>query len=142
VLIRGSCHCRNLVLALAWQPDPSEIPARACGCSFCTRHGAVWTAKPDGVLEIAIADPERMSRYSFGTRTAEFLVCTRCGGLPVATSEIGGRLYAVVNVNCFEDFPAERVRRAPARFDGEDEAARLARRQRGWIANVRFAQGA
>jgi len=32
MLIFGSCHCRNISFALVWEPDPSEIPARACDC--------------------------------------------------------------------------------------------------------------
>jgi hypothetical protein len=73
--IDGRCHCGNIAFALAWEPDPVEIPARACACSFCVKHGNVWTAKPDGLLEVAIADPALVSRYAFETRTADFHVC-------------------------------------------------------------------
>jgi len=54
------------------------------------------------------------------------------------TSEIEGRTYAVVNVNTFENFDAASLLHSPARFDGEDVATRLARRQRNWIADVRI----
>jgi hypothetical protein len=27
--------------ALTWDPEPAEIPARACNCSFCIKHGDV-----------------------------------------------------------------------------------------------------
>ena len=138
VLIEGKCHCGNLSFALDWTPDPGEIPARACGCTFCTRHGGVWTAKPDGRLSISVADRSQVSAYVFGTRTAEFHVCTRCGVVPVVTSEIDGRLYAVVNVNCFEGEAAAKVRVAKSSFDGEQVGDRLARRKRNWIGDVRF----
>jgi hypothetical protein len=141
MLIRGSCHCRNLSFALAWDPDPTEIPARACGCSFCVKHGGVWTSKPDGSLEIACKDKSCVLPYSFGTRTAEFHVCTACGVVPVVTSRIDDRLYAVVSVNAFEGDVGSLLRRAPASFDGESEAARLARRQRNWIGRVRWVEG-
>ena len=101
MLIQGACHCSNIMFTLDWQPSPTEIPARACGCSFCTKHGGVWTSAPDGTLKIAVKQPALVSRYAFGTRTAEFHVCSRCGVVPVVTSEIAGRLYAVVNVNTF-----------------------------------------
>jgi hypothetical protein len=139
MVIDGSCHCSNIIFALDWQANPAEIPARACGCSFCTKHGGVWTSAPGGALTITVKDQSLVSRYAFGTRTAEFHVCSRCGVVPVVTSEIEGRLYAVVNVNTFNGVDAALLRRSPANFDGEGTDSRLARRARNWIGNVRFA---
>ena len=138
MLIAGSCHCRNISFRLVWEPSPTEIPARACGCSFCTRHGGVWTSWPSGDLEVAVRDGSLVSKYVFGTKTAEFRVCSRCGIVPVVTSRLDGRLYAVVSVNAFEGIAPALLRRTPASFDGEGEAERLGRRKRNWIANVRF----
>src|SRR2546425_10393567 len=84
---------------------------------------------------------ERVSRYSFGTRTAEFHTCARCGIVPVVTSRIDSRLYAVVSVNAFEDVDQSLLRRAPASFDGEGTESRLARRKRNWIADVKYIEG-
>ena len=141
MLIQGKCHCGNISFALAWEPDPTEIPARACTCSFCTRHGGVWTSNPNGALRVAINDPSLVSRYTFGTGTAEFHVCARCGVVPVVTSRIDGHLYAVVNVNAFEGVEPTLLRRGSADFDGEAEASRLARRKRNWIARVDYVEG-
>ncbi|HTP95310.1 MAG TPA: hypothetical protein VMK05_05635 [Burkholderiales bacterium] len=140
MLISGSCHCGNISFKLAWEPEPVEIPARACGCSFCTKHGGVWTSCPTGSLEVQVREPALVPRYRFGTETAEFHICTRCGVVPVVTSRIAGRLYAVVSVNAFENVDPSLLRRAPASFDGESEEVRLARRVRGWIPNVEFAE--
>ena len=138
MLIRGHCHCGNIAFVLDWQPDPEFIPARACGCTFCTCHGAVWTACPTASLDIVVRDPLRVARYAFGTRTAEFHVCALCGIVPLATSRIDGRVYAVVNVNTFDGVDDARLRRSGVSFDGEDEATRLQRRARHWIGHVRF----
>jgi hypothetical protein len=138
MLIHGKCHCGNIAFSLTWEPDPREIPARACGCSFCTKHGGVWTSDPGGTLKVRIEEPSRVSRYAFGTRTADFHVCTRCGIVPVVTSSIDGQLYAVVSVNAFEGVDPSLVRRAPASFEGEGEDSRLARRKRNWIPDVEF----
>ena len=138
MLIRGKCHCGNLSFSLDWKPEPTEIQARACTCSFCTKHGGVWTSNPGGALEVIIQDPAHVSKYAFGTGTAEFHICARCGIVPVVTSRIDGRLYAVVSVNAFEGVDPSLVRRAPVSFDDEAEAARLARRKRNWIADVTF----
>ena len=136
MLIQGRCHCGNVSFSLLWEPSPAEIPARACGCSFCTRHGAVWTANANATLKVAVEDPAHVARYSFETRTAEFHICTRCGVVPVCTSRIDDRLYAVVNVNTFEGIDPAMLRHAPVSFDGEDTDTRLARRKRNWIGRV------
>jgi hypothetical protein len=136
MLIAGSCHCRNISFALVWEPEPLEIPARGCDCSFCTKHGGVWTSCATGRLEVTVRDPLLVSQYAFGTRTAEFHICSRCGIVPVVTSRIQGHLYAVVNVNVFEGVPPSLLRRAAASFQKESEDVRLARRTRNWIANV------
>ena len=137
--IAGKCHCGNLSFRLRWDPDPAEIQARACDCTFCTKHGGLWTSNPSGSLSIRIAEPERVSRYSHGTETAEFLVCARCGVVPVVTSLIDGRLYAVVSVNAFEGIDPTMIRRAPISFGAEETGSRLARRKRSWIPDVEIA---
>ena len=138
MLLHGKCHCGNIAFQLDWDGDPHEIPARACGCSFCIKHGGVWTSNPSARLTVAVGDPALVSKYAFGTRTATFHVCSRCGAVPVVTSEIDDRLYAVVNVNVFEDVDPSWLRGVSASFEGEDVEARLARRKRNWIAEVRF----
>ena len=138
MLIKGRCHCGNVAFDLDGVGDAAEIPARACGCSFCIKHGGIWTSNPKATLAVSIVDPALVSRYAFGTRTATFHVCARCGAVPLVTSEIAGRLYAVVNVNTLEDVDRSRLRHTAADFDGEDVESRLARRRRNWIAEVRF----
>jgi len=139
MLIHGKCHCGNIAFTLAWDPDPREIPARACGCTFCTKHGGVWTSNPDGALSVKVLDESLVTRYRFGTGTAEFHICSRCGIVPLVTSRIDDRLYAVVSVNAFEGVDPSLLKRSPASFDGEGEASRLARRKRNWIAKVDWA---
>lgn len=142
MLIKGSCHCRNISFALEWKPDPGEIPARACTCSFCTKHGGVWTSNPSASLRVQVDDASSVSKYAFGTGTAVFHICSRCGVVPVVTSEIDGRLYAVVSVNAFENVARSLLKPAPVSFDEETEASRLARRKRGWIADVEYVERA
>ena len=138
MLIRGKCHCGNIAFSLTWEPDPVQIPARACGCSFCTKHGGVWTSNPKGALEVVLRDSSLVSRYAFGTRTAQFHICSRCGIVPVVTSTIDGHMYAVVSVNALEGVEQRLLSRAPVDFEGEGTGDRLARRKRNWIADVSF----
>jgi hypothetical protein len=134
----GKCHCGNIALELEWDSSSPEIPARACGCSFCTKHGGIWTSNPKARLTVSIRAAALVSPYAFGTRTATFHVCARCGSVPIVTSEIDQHVYAVVNVNVLENVDAAWVRRASADFEGEDVQSRLARRKRNWIADVRI----
>jgi hypothetical protein len=67
---------------------------------------------------------------------------TRCGAVPLVTSEIADYLFAVVNVNTFEDLDSLQVSRQPVSFDGEEQTSRLEHRERNWIADVRIAEGA
>src|SRR3954463_1254229 len=140
MLIHGRCHCGNISFSLSWEPDPTEIPARACGCSFCVKHGGVWTSNPAGALKVVVKDPTLLSKYEFGTKPAEFHVCGRCGIVPIVTSRIDGRLYAVVSVNAFEGIAPSKLKRSPANFDGEGTDSRLERRKRSWIPDVQFTE--
>jgi hypothetical protein len=141
MLIHGKCHCGNIAFSLTWEPDPVEIPARACTCSFCTKHGGVWTSTPSGALKVVVKDPSLVSEYEFGTRTAQFHICARCGIVPVVTSRIDGNLYAVVSVNAFEGVDPSLLRRTPVNLDVEGKESRLARRKRNWIARVEYIEG-
>jgi hypothetical protein len=140
MIIHGKCHCGNIAFELEWADEPPEIPARACGCSFCAKHGGVWTSNPRSRLVVTIGDSALVSKYAFGTRTATFHVCSRCGTVPLVTSEIANRVYAVVNVNAMDNVDPAWLRRAAASFEGEDVEARLARRKRNWIADVRITE--
>ena len=139
--ISGSCHCGNISFSLQWPGDGAEIPARSCGCTFCVKHGGVWTSNPQAILRARVTDAGMVERYAFGTETAQFLVCARCGVAPLVTSEIGGNVFAVVNVNTFDNVERSRLRVQPANFEGEDVTLRLERRKRGWIADVALTEG-
>jgi hypothetical protein len=85
-----------------------------------------------------MADRSLVSTYAFGTKTADFHICSRCGVTPVVTSNIDGRVYAVVSVNAFEGVDPALLVRAPTSFDGEEVDDRLSRRKRNWIPDVEF----
>lgn len=139
--ISGSCHCGNISFSLEWPDEADEIPARACGCTFCQKHGGVWTSHPGATLRARISDAGAVDRYAFGTETANFLVCTHCGVVPLVTSQIDEATYAVVNVNAFDNVDRARIRVQPASFEGEEVSSRLERRRRNWIAQVILSEG-
>jgi hypothetical protein len=89
---------------------------------------------------VNVKEPSLVSRYTFGTGTAQFHICSRCGVVPVVTSLIEGRLYAVVNVNAFIGVAPSLLRHTSATLDAESEEVRLARRKQNWISHVEYAE--
>jgi len=132
--IHGQCHCGNIVYDLSLPVVVQEL--RACGCSFCLAHGARYASHPDGELRAWIKNIDAVNRYRFGTSTAEFMVCSVCGGMPFVLSEIDGDCYAVVNANTFRGIDRDAFAVSTTNFDGEDTSSRLQRRKRNWIGRV------
>jgi len=140
--IEGKCHCGNISFAMRWPGDGVEIPIRVCGCTFCIKHGGAWTSHRDAELMAEIRDDTLVSKYRFGTSTADFYVCARCGAVPFVISAIDARLYAVVNVNTFEGINRSSLVQTTANFDGEGTGDRLERRKQNWIRAVHISKSA
>ena len=124
--------------ALLWPESASEISVRNCDCTFCQKHAGAWTSHREAELTADVTDLSYVSKYQFGTKTADFYVCSVCGVVPFVTCEIDDIQYAVVNVNTFEKNAALSFSSSPSNFDGEAKGSRLERRKRNWMANVRI----
>jgi hypothetical protein len=136
----GGCHCGNLKLEFESVLPPAALPLRACQCTFCRRQGALSTSDPDGELRLTVAEPAQLLRYRFGLGVTDFLICRRCGVYVMASSEIDGGRYAVVNANALECREALTGRILPMEYGAEDQAARLKRRKLLWT-RVTLADG-
>ena len=122
----GQCHCSAILLE--FQTDKPLAP-RACQCGFCRRHWARTVSDPDGAAVLTQSGP--VIRYRFGTKSADYVICARCGVYVAATAEIGGRLYATLNLNAFDD-PRLDLAAAPVSYDGESAEAKAERRRAAW----------
>jgi hypothetical protein len=132
----GRCHCGNIEVALETGVAVDRLPVRACACSFCRAHGARSASDPNGRVEITVRDPARLIGYRFATKSAEFLICGRCGIYAAAVLASGDSSYAIVNVNALD---AENHFTQDARsmnYDGESEAERIKRRRENWTPAV------
>ena len=134
--ITGGCHCGNMQYEFVWPLDDAEIPVRACSCRFCLKHSGTYTSHPEAKLTAVIADPARVKKYTFGTKTADFYVCVCCGVLLFAVSRIDENDYAVVNVHTFEGIDSARLVSRATNFDGESLEGRLERRKKTWTPTV------
>lgn len=132
VSFHGQCHCGNIELAFETNLKPEQSPVRVCACLFCRRHGTRTTSDPNGKAKITVHDSNLLIRYRFGLKTADFLICGKCGVYVGAVMTAGDKAYAVVNLNTFDSL--ENFRREPATMfhDGESEAGRRARREKNW----------
>lgn len=130
----GGCHCGNLTVRFESDRAPSELGVRTDSCSFCKKHLVRSTSDPAGALHFGAADPSLVERYRFGTRTADFLVCRRCG---VYVGACMDDALGVVNVNVLDgrdEFLALPLKVAD--LDGESLEERLARRRARWTPIV------
>lgn len=132
----GGCHCGGIRYVFTTKRPPAEWPVRRCTCSYCSRLGARYTSGADTQLDVVVQDASLAGRYEFGTKTAQFFRCARCGVMNFAHCKIGETTYAVLNVNTLDDVDTLDLHVADADFEGEDVAQRLDRRQRNWIPRV------
>jgi hypothetical protein len=130
--LTGACHCGNLALTFETTRDPGELTVRACGCSFCRRHGGRTISDPKGRVEFAIHDPALLSRYSFGLGTAQFLVCRTCGVYVGAVMADAGSAYAIININALQTPEVLAMAAVPMSYDHESAIERRTRRRALW----------
>src|SRR4051812_18450921 len=75
----GGCHCGTLRVQLRLTKPPAEMPIRSCACSFCRAHGTRTVSDPAGQADVWASDWSLVERYRFGSLTADYLLCRRCG---------------------------------------------------------------
>lgn len=126
--IAGACHCGNLSFELSTEIAPGEIRARACDCSFCRRHGASNWSDPRGAALIRVEDETLLQRYRFGLRTADFLICRRCGIYLGALLSDDGGSWSTLNLRQSDLAPPEEA----VSYGEEDARGRVGRRKKRW----------
>ena len=133
MLHSGGCHCDNIGVQLRLSRSPEQMPLRSCSCAFCRSHGTRTVSDRDGLAEITAADWSMVERYRFGSRTADYLLCRRCGVYVGAVCETSSGVRAVVNVNCLDDRANFTQTPSAPDYDGEAIDARLDRRATNWM---------
>lgn len=132
----GGCHCGNVRYVYVSSQAPEAWSVRRCTCTHCVRFGARYTSGPGTRLDVTVLYASLAQHYEFGTRTAQFLRCGKCGVMVLAASETDGRRIAVLNVNTLDDCETMDFVVTTGDFDAEDREGRLARRARNWIRDV------
>ena len=93
MIYSGSCHCGAIT---AEYKTNAAVSLRHDGCGFCSSRGVKSASDPSGRLRLVSLLP--LTRYRFGQKTADFLICPACGTY-VATHMEGPRgSVGVINV--------------------------------------------
>ena len=129
----GSCHCGAIGFDYRTSLPPAEWSIRACQCAFCRAHDALSASDPNGELSFVARDPDRLQRYRFALRTADFLLCRDCGVYIGAVIEIGDGYRGIINTHALVDAPADLAVTQPMSYDGEDVRERVGRRDERWM---------
>jgi hypothetical protein len=132
----GGCHCGNLQVEVRLTRPAGENVIRSCACSFCRSHGTRTVSDPAGQVDIRAGDWSLVERYRFGSRTADYLLCRRCGVYIGAVCETDVGLRAVVNTLCLKDRAAFIRDAVQPDYDTETTSARLARRAANWMPAI------
>jgi hypothetical protein len=131
MILRGACHCGQVELVFETALSVTDLPLRACCCSFCRRHGTKAVADPKGRLTIS-APPNGLNRYRFSLRTADYLICRSCGAYVAAVISANGEERATLNVVATAISQLADRRAEPVDYDRESVEDRRARRLTSW----------
>jgi hypothetical protein len=128
----GGCHCGNLRIAFETDIRPAEIEVRACQCTFCRKHNSLAVTDPAGHLTIRAKREENLGRYTFGLRTAEYLICKTCGVYVAAVTIGESEPRGIAIVNCLDNRRQLASEPFAVDYDAESREDRVARRRRRW----------
>lgn len=128
----GSCHCGAIGFTYRTEREPPAWSIRACQCRFCRAHQALSTSDPAGGIEFAAAHADLLGRYRFGERTADFLICRRCGVYIGALIETARGKFGIINVNALQAMPAGLPAPVAMEYGAESREQRIARRESRW----------
>ena len=132
---QGRCHCGAIGFDYTCELPPAEWPIRACQCRFCRCHYALSTSTPDAVIRFRAASPTQLTRYRFGLRTADFLLCRQCGVYIGAVIETPRGRFGIINTHSLDPQPEDLAAATAISYDGEQTDGRVQRREQRW-ANV------
>jgi hypothetical protein len=129
---RGSCHCGAVAFSFETTLPLSQWSVRACQCGFCRAHGARTTSDPAGRLTFHVGVAEALQRYRFGLKTADFLICGRCGVYVGAQIETAHGAFGIVNTLAILPLTEELPTATAVDYGSESASERLERRELRW----------
>lgn len=74
--VKVTCHCGAVELVVRLKHGVEA--ARRCDCSYCKRRGTPTASVARSDLQV-LKGATKLTRYSFGTHTAQHFFCSICG---------------------------------------------------------------
>lgn len=90
------------------------------------------TSDPSGRLIFHVDAAESLQRYRFGLKTADFLLCKRCGVYIGAQIETAHGAFGIVNTLAMMPVPEGLPVAAVADYGVESARERVERREKRW----------
>jgi len=134
-IIEGGCHCGNVSYIYKTEAEINKIPLRKCGCSYCSKQGAIYTSDPNGKLIVKIKSNKYIKYYQFSSKQVNFVFCTKCGVMPLSTTKINEKLYALININTLNE-NINKSSITEADFSKETINESIERRKSKWISTI------
>lgn len=117
---------------------PAEFSSASC---MSSKHRAQAASDPDSSVNSVIHNLDHLSRYRFGLKTADLIVCKRCGIYLASVFQAGNRRYATVNINTF-DAPESLIQEpTTVAYEGETAVQRRGRREAKWTPVLVIKEG-
>jgi len=110
---------------------------RSCSCSFCSIHGAIYTSDPTGELTVTVKSKTDLNIDQFSSKQVDFIFCASCGVLPLATTVIDSKVYAIINLKTAQ-IDLSQITIHNSDFSDESAEKSTHRRKSNWIANVKI----
>jgi hypothetical protein len=127
VIYRGACHCG---VVRAEYETHAPVRLRADGCGFCSSRGVKSASDPEGRLELT--STVRLNRYRFGHKTADFLICPKCGTYVATHMESPRGPIGVINVVGLQIGQLKHLPVTLTSLEGESVEERMERRISRW----------
>jgi hypothetical protein len=127
VIYRGACHCG--AVHAEYETD-QPVRLRQDGCGFCSSRGVKSASDPEGRLQLTAS--KRLTRYRFGHKTADFLICPACGTYVATHMESPRGAIGVINVVGLNIAELKNLPATLTLLEGETTEERLQRRISRW----------
>lgn len=127
MIYRGACHCG--AVHAEYETD-QPVRLRQDGCGFCSSRGVKSASDPEGRLQLTAS--KRLTRYRFGHKTADFLICPACGTYVATHMESARGAIGVINVVGLNIAELKNLPATLTLLEGETTEERLQRRMSRW----------
>lgn len=136
MIYQGACHCGAVRATYETQ---APVRLRHDGCSFCASRGVKSASDANGLLNLE--STHKLTRYRFGHKTADFLICPVCGTYVATYMDSPRGLIGVINVVGLQIPELKNEPFDLASLEGETHEDRIARRLSRWTP-VTLTEGA